>query len=103
DGEEWLSPLPNPSHLHTPNSPKSVVASWLLSACKYPRTSSFVVDCDLLDHSGHGPFATLSDDDCFPYEKFHPLYSREDAGDDFNSELPRYDEDPPPTAFRLTE
>ncbi|RWW02045.1 hypothetical protein GW17_00034888 [Ensete ventricosum] len=103
----YLSKLKKvPSHLHTPNSPKpaaAAAASWLLSACKYPRTPSFAVDRGLPDRSGQDPSATLSDDDCFLYEKFHSLYSREDAGEDFTSESPRYDEDPPPNAFRPTE
>ncbi|RZS28387.1 hypothetical protein BHM03_00061973, partial [Ensete ventricosum] len=78
DGEEWLPPLPNP-------------------------TPSFTVDRDLLDHSDHDPSATLSDDDCFLYEKYHSLYSCEDAGDDFTFKSPRYDEDPSPTVFCWTK
>ncbi|CAL9173214.1 unnamed protein product [Musa hybrid cultivar] len=102
--QTYLSKLNKvPSHLHTPNSTKPAAASWLLSACRYPRTPSFAVDRDLPDHSARDPSATLSDDDCFLYEKFHSLYSREDAGDDFTSLSPRYDEDPAPTAFRPTE
>ncbi|RWW36338.1 hypothetical protein BHE74_00058645 [Ensete ventricosum] len=67
------------------------------------RTPSFTVDRDLLDHSDHDPSATLSDDDCFLYEKYHSLYSCEDAGDDFTYKSPRYDEDPSPTVFCWTK
>ncbi|RWW22055.1 hypothetical protein GW17_00013768 [Ensete ventricosum] len=74
-----------------------------ISSDIYPKTPSFTIDRDLADHSNHAPSATLSDDDCFLYGKFHSLYSREDAGDDFTSESPRYNEDPPPTVFRPTE
>ncbi|WOL10870.1 transcription repressor OFP14-like [Canna indica] len=101
----YLSKLKKvPSHLHIPNSshpnkPVVAAANWrLLSACKYPQTPSFAEGRDRPD-----PAATLSDIDRFLHENFHSLYAPEDPAEDFSSESPRYDEDPPPDAFRSSE
>ncbi|CAL9174492.1 unnamed protein product [Musa hybrid cultivar] len=114
----YLSKLKKvPAHLHIPNSPHPATAtSWLLSACKYPKTPSFAADRDHPDDDGgHGHehrhdhgldlAATLSDVDRFLHENFNSIYPREDDGDEFSSSEPpaRYDEDPPPTAFRSSE
>nr|CAD1829853.1 unnamed protein product [Ananas comosus var. bracteatus] len=61
---------------------KKLRRSWLLSACKYPKTPSFAVsrhnDDDAADAAAaaaHG--ATLSDVDRFLHENFHSLYIRD--------------------------
>ncbi|CAL9112040.1 unnamed protein product [Musa acuminata var. zebrina] len=98
-----------PSHLHIPNSPHPAAAtaatSWLLSACKYPKTPSFAVDRGRADDDGHDPAATLSDVDRFLCENFHSLYLREDEPANFPEANPRGDEDerPPPAAFCSSE
>ncbi|XP_008810113.2 transcription repressor OFP14-like [Phoenix dactylifera] len=95
-------------HLPSPPNPSNVATSWLLSACKHPRTPSFAVDRDQPeDGSGggaHDPAATLSDVDRFLYENFHSLYYRdEDDKREFSSESPSYDTDPPAGMIRSSE
>ncbi|RRT68379.1 hypothetical protein B296_00008707 [Ensete ventricosum] len=98
-----------PSHLHIPNSPHPAAAtaatSWLLSACKYPKTPSFAVDRGPAEDNVHDPAATLSDVDRFLCENFHSLYLREDEPDNLSEATPRGDEDerPPPAAFCSSE
>ncbi|OAY84799.1 Transcription repressor OFP14 [Ananas comosus] len=77
--------------------------SWLLSACKYPKTPSFAVsrhnDDDAADAAdaaaAHG--ATLSDVDRFLHENFHSLYIRDPSDvTDAASSPPRFDPEPGP-------
>ncbi|XP_058075627.1 transcription repressor OFP14 [Magnolia sinica] len=62
----------------TPQSqkgPSHPTTSWLLSACKYPKTPSFAVD---RDHSNsRDNAATLTDIDRFLFENFNSLYTQE--------------------------
>ncbi|XP_078431260.1 uncharacterized protein LOC144703054 [Wolffia australiana] len=72
------------------SSSANKAASWLLSSCKYPRTSSFAgernssaVDDGALDSS-----ATLADVDRFLLNNFNSLYSaREEDNDDGGTSL----------------
>ncbi|XP_008775318.2 transcription repressor OFP14 [Phoenix dactylifera] len=81
--------------LPNPPSPSNAAGSWLLSACKYPKTPSFAIDRDQPDDDGSGgardPAATLSDVDRFLYENFGSLYYRDKDGTEFSSESPSYD------------
>ncbi|KAG1346267.1 transcription repressor OFP14 [Cocos nucifera] len=99
----YLSKLKKVPTLHLPNppNPSNTATSWLLSACKYPKTPSFAVDRDQPDDASGGardPAATLSDVDRFLYENFHSLYNRDNDGNELSSESPNYDAEPPAAA-----
>ncbi|KAG1367611.1 transcription repressor OFP14 [Cocos nucifera] len=94
-------------HLPSHPNPSNAATSWLLSACRHPRTPSFAVDRDQPEDGGggaHDPAATLSDVDRFLCENFHSLYYREeDDNREFSSESPSYDTDPPAGTIRSSE
>lgn len=87
--------------------------SWILSACKYPKTPSFAVDRDRRpdddDRGGCGgvdPAATLSDVDRFLYENFNSLCSRRHDDDDDEGEEDEKEEEEatgPAAGFRSSE
>ncbi|XP_020102172.1 transcription repressor OFP14 [Ananas comosus] len=85
-----------------PVNPQYSTTSWLLSACKYPKTPSFAVsrhnDDDAADAAAAAHGATLSDVDRFLHENFHSLYIRDpsDVTDAAASPPPRFDPEPGP-------
>uniref|UniRef100_A0A1D1XZL7 Transcription repressor n=1 Tax=Anthurium amnicola TaxID=1678845 RepID=A0A1D1XZL7_9ARAE len=100
---------PNPT-LATPTTTTTITTttSWLLSACKYPKTPSFAGERrHPRGHGGGGHAATLSDVDRFLFENFNSLYTSRGAGgddvdhgataaDECSSPPPPEDADPPP-------
>lgn len=93
-------------HLANPPKPSNAATSRLLSACKDPKTPSFAVDRDRPtdgSSSAPDPAATLADIDRFLYENFRSLYSRNKDGDEFSSDSPNYDADPPASMIRSSE
>ncbi|KAG6508692.1 transcription repressor OFP14-like [Zingiber officinale] len=80
--------------------------SWILSACKHPKTPSFAVDRDrhpddddrVSGCGGVDPAATLSDVDRFLYENFNSLCSRRHDEEEEEEEATR-----PATGFHSSE